>query len=114
MNLRQLSLETLKELEGGIPAAAFNHHLHRIAVDCMERPADGKERVVNLKLVCKPMLQPDGDCTEVKMQIFVTSSIPTHKTKVYSCGLKRNGALAFNPDSLDAVDQATFLSDEDD
>lgn len=114
MSVRQLSLESLKQLDDGKPMAAFNTHLARIAADCLDRPADSKERVVNLKLVCKPQLQPDGDCTEVKMQLFVTSSIPTHKTKVYSCGLRKNGVLVFNPDSLDAVDQTTFLSDEDD
>jgi hypothetical protein len=113
MPVCQVSLESLKNLDDGKPMAAFNLHLQRIANDCLDRPADGKERAVTLKVVCKPAMQDDGDCTEVKAQIFVTSSIPTHKTKVYSFGLRRNGVLVFNPDSLDAVDQSTMFEDDD-
>jgi hypothetical protein len=114
MSTRQLSLESLAELDDGKPMAAFNVHLERIARDCMDRPGDAKERAVTLKVICKPVMESDGDCSEVKTQIFVTSSIPTHKTKVYSFGLRRNGVIVFNPESLDSVDQTTMFGDEDD
>jgi hypothetical protein len=114
MSILQLSLDTLKELDDGKPMAAFNVHLGRIAQDCLDRPGEGKERSVTLKVVTKPVVESDGDCNEVKAQIFVQSSIPTHKTKVYSFGLRRNGTMVFRPDNLDSIDQATMFGGDDD
>lgn len=112
MSLTALSLETLPQLDEKI-AEAFRRHLERAAHDCYDRPADGKPRKVTLEVGLVPVIESDLTCKEVKLQAMVTSAVPKHKTKVLSVGLRPNAALVFNPDSLENVDQATFLDDED-
>ena len=113
MSAEQFTLESLKEMDGGKAFLAFQRHLQRAAADCLDRPADASPRTVTLKLALKPQIDPEGDCTEVKSQIFVESVVPKHRTKVYSFGLRKNGILTFNNDSLDNVNQKTFLPGEE-
>lgn len=114
MNPVQFTLESLKDLDGGKALLAFQTHVHRAAVDCMDRPADAKPRKVLLQVEILPVMEPGGDCTEVALTIQAKSVIPPHQTKAYSMGLRRNGVLVFNPDSPDHVDQTTFPMNGDD
>jgi hypothetical protein len=117
--LKQLTLESLAELDGGKGAAAFMHHLTRAAADCADRPMDGKARVVTLKVELTPVAEeagPDrGECHEVKLKVSATSTVPTHKTKVYSLGLRNADTLkpmlVFNEDAPDNVNQTTMLGE---
>lgn len=110
-SLMQLKLETLGELDGGKGALAFQHHMKRAAEDCLDRPADSKARTVTLKVELTPVMEDDGDCREVKAKITASSSIPVHKTKVYSLALRKNGILAFNPDAPDNINQGTLIDE---
>jgi hypothetical protein len=112
MSVQQFSLRSLEDLDGGKAFAAFQLHLKRAAIDCMDRPADGKPRAVQLKIAFVPVLESDGTCNEVKAQVFATSTVPTHRTKVYSFGLRKNGVLVFNEDSLESIDQTTMFEDD--
>ena len=113
MSIQQLSLETLRDLDMGKVMEAFNLHIARASRDCMDRPGDSKARSVTLQLALVPVLEPDGSCDQVKAQVHISSKVPTHRTKVYSLGLRRNGALVFNPDSPDDINQTTLLGDDD-
>jgi hypothetical protein len=114
MAIHQLSLKALEHLDMGKALEAFNLHVARVARDCMDRPGDSKPRTVTLKMGFTPVMQSDGNCDEVKAQIHVSSAVPTHRTKVYSFGLRRNGSLVFNEDSPDAIDQATMFEEDED
>lgn len=113
MAIQQFTLDNLKDLDGGKAAAAFETHVRRAAMDCMDRPGDGKARKVILEVTLSPVMDPAGDCTEVEAQIHAKSTVPPHRTKPYSFGLRRNGVLVFNPDSVENVDQATLISEDD-
>lgn len=113
MSLQQFSLESLRHLDGGRAMEAFALHIQRASLDCMDRPGDAKPRKIKLEIGLVPVLDDDGSCSEVKAQIHATSTVPAHKTKVYSFGLRRNGMLVFNADSPDDVNQTTLLSDDE-
>lgn len=110
MAIQQLTLDSLKDLDTGKVWQAFQMHLLRAAMDCLDRPADDKPRKVVLEFGLKPLMADDGDCSEVVGQFAIHSKVPTHRTKLYSFGLRRNG-LVYNPDAPDNVNQATFLED---
>lgn len=114
MSMLQFNLDNLKELDGGKAAAAFETHVRRAAADCMDRPGDNKARKVTLEVTIIPIMDPAGDCTEVEAQIHAKSTVPPHRTKPYSFGLRRNGVLVFNPDSTDNIAQSTLIPGEDD
>lgn len=63
--IREVSLDTLKELDGGKAWHAFQRHVRRAAMDCMDRPGDAKPRKVVLELELTPVTEDDGDCNEV-------------------------------------------------
>lgn len=113
MSIHALTLDSLKHLDLGKADAGFKTHLERAARDCMDRPGDDKKRKVILEIAMEPLMLPDGTCDEVKAQIQITSKIPSHRTRVYSFGLRRNGTLTFNEDSPDNVNQTTMLEDDE-
>lgn len=113
MSVRQFSLDTLKALDGGKAALAFDEHVKRAALDCMDRPGDKAARTVTLEIKLTPVMEPGGDCTEVTAQIKATSAVPKHQTKPYSFGLRRGGMLVFNEDAVDNINQATFMDGDD-
>jgi hypothetical protein len=106
--LHSFSLESLKNLDMGKASEAFQHHVRRAALDCLDRPLDGKPRKVVLEIAMVPDPEQDGACDKVKLQIRASSALPKHQTKVYSLGARVNGQLVFNEDALDNVDQGTL------
>jgi hypothetical protein len=109
----QFTLASLQDLDGGKAVKAFEQHVRRAAIDCMDRPADATARKVVLELELTPVMDQAGECTEVNARFKAASAVPKHQTKLYSLGLRRNGVLVFNPDSPDHIDQTTFLSDQE-
>ena len=114
MSVLTLELKTLQELDGGKVAVALAQHLRRAANDCYDRPNDKIARKVSLEMSLKPVTDDRGTaCVEVELQAHVASTVPKHRTRALSLGLKPNGTLLFNPDSPDRIDQTTFLEDND-
>lgn len=114
MPVRQFTLDALDDLDSGKAIEAFNLHIRRAAQDCYDRPGDDKPRKVKLEVSFTPVMDDEGDCNEVKAQIYASSAVPTHRTKTYSFGLRANGVVVFNPDSPDCVDQTTLIPDDND
>lgn len=110
MAIQEFTLDALKNLDFGKVWQAFQMHLMRAAQDCADRPADDKPRKVVLEFGLAPILAQDGTCDEVAGQFNIHSKVPTHRTKLYSFGLRRNG-IVWNPDSPENVNQQTFLAD---
>ena len=113
MPLHSLTLENLESLDLGKAAIAFNQQIRRVAEDCLDRPGDGNARKVTLEVVVKPETNDDGSADRVKLQIQVTSKIPSYRTRVYDLGLRKNGVLVFSEDSPENFDQTTMFDEEE-
>lgn len=111
MALTQFTLANICELDGGVAAVTFEQLVRRAALDCMDRPGDGKARKITLEVTLIPRQEQCGDCTEVEAQVHAKCTVPPHRTKPYSFGLRKNGVLVFNSDSPDNVNQTTLLDD---
>ena len=115
--LKQLTYETLPDLEDGRGVAAFNSLLKRAITDCMDRPGEPKTRKVTLQIDLMPVVDADMTCTEVKMQILAKCGLPDYATRVYSTGARKSQSgpmLVFNEDSPMNVNQTTFTDEDDD
>ena len=113
MSLIQLSLETLKDLDGGRPALAFQHAVESAVLDCKDRPMDDRVRKITLEFNLKPVPEesdvPGVYClANVEGDFKIKTAWPNRQTKTYSFGLNRQGKLFFSEASPDNVDQTTF------
>lgn len=112
--LHELSLETLDSLDFGKVSVAFKKHLQRLAHDCKDRPGDGKARTVTMTFAVVPVLEADGSCDRVKLQVQVASKVPTHRTSLYDLALRPNGSFVFSEDSPTHFDQSTLFDEDTD
>jgi hypothetical protein len=113
MGLKTVSLDSLSELDNGRVAKAAAKHFARAGADCYDRPADPKERVITLEIALSPKTGQDGLCTGISARCKVKSKVPEHVSGTMSFAVGANGALLFNPDSPENVDQSTLLADDD-
>ena len=109
MTVHELNLASLMEqLDGGRINEAFMAELRRVAMDCEDRPADGKTRKVSLELFVEPICDDQGGLDSLKGKFHVTSSVPKRRSKSYSFGFRKGGLLVFNDLSDDNVHQRTI------
>jgi hypothetical protein len=108
MALLQLRLETLKDLDFGRPAVAFEQGLADAVRDCIDRAHDNRARKVTLEMVLIPVIEDDGDCNQVEGEFKIKTVLPHRQTKPYSFGLNRQGRLFFSENAPDNVNQTTF------
>lgn len=114
MAVHKLTLDSLRKLDLGKASTMFDMAISRLAADCLDRPADDRPREVTMKLIIKPYVDPDGSCSNVDLQIKVTSKIPEHQTKPYNLGIRDDGALLFNEHSPDQFGQLGLFEDGED
>jgi hypothetical protein len=108
-----LSLDTIKELDNGRVAEAFTQALARAVRDCEDRPTEEKDREVILGIKLKPIPADEGIPTGVALMCQVRDTVPTRKSRPYSCGIKSGGKLFFSTESPDNVNQLTLgLADD--
>lgn len=112
--IKEFTLDNLRHLDFGKAAEAFNQQIRRVANDCLDRPGDANPRKVNMEVMVKPAVNDDGSCDRVKLQIQVTSKVPSLRTRVYDVGLRKNGILAFSEDSPENFDQTTIFDGDED
>ncbi|MEW4569335.1 hypothetical protein AB1L88_15830 [Tautonia sp. JC769] len=113
MPLHQLSLETLHTLDLGKVNEAFKTQLARVVQDCLDRPGEQKARKVTLEVTVTPILDPDGDCTDARVQMQVVASTPKLRTREYSMGIRRGGGLVFNEDDPADITRPTMFEDQE-
>jgi hypothetical protein len=56
--MQQFKLENLVDLDGGKACVAFEQHVRRAALDCMDQPGDNAARKVTLEITLKPIMEP--------------------------------------------------------
>lgn len=108
MGLMQLSLSSLKDLDFGRPAVAFEQGLADAVRDCVDRPGDKRPRKVAMEFVISPIVEEEGQCDQVTGEFKIKTLLPHRQTKPYSFGLNKQGRLFFSEDSPQNVNQTTF------
>lgn len=107
MGQRRLTLESLKELDFGLVAEAFQAELTHVVRDVQDRPGDDKKRKVAINFVIVPVGQ---QADEVEIECEVVSTVPKRVSKPYRMKVQQNSSLLFepltpeNPDQLDVED----------
>ncbi|MDE2472327.1 MAG: hypothetical protein KGL35_27245 [Bradyrhizobium sp.] len=96
-----LGLETVKELDAGRVSVAFAHELRRVVLDCLDRPAEKKERTVTLTVRVKPEVTDDGQCESAKARFQIASKVPQRESKAYDFGVTNKGHLFFQAEAED-------------
>jgi hypothetical protein len=115
MGLQRLSLESIKELDGGAAMHTFQDAVQRAVKDCIERPGDKRARKVVLQLALVPVPMITGntiDCDGAKGAFQCKVKIPDWETREVDFGVQNSGDLIFNPDSPRDHRQMTMLEGE--
>jgi len=102
MTTHNLSLETLKDLDCGQAAEAFNAALKRAIADCVSRPTEDRVRKVVLQCELNPTI--DGDDIEVLFQ--VTDKIPSFQTQSCRMSIRKQAGqlqLVFKSEDEEAT-----------
>lgn len=110
----KLTLSTLNSLDMGKITTAFDHELTHVVKDCIDRPNDDRDRIVNLKMRVKPDAS-DGVADTVMCEFVVQSAVPPRQSKRYQLQAHASGAVLVNPESADNIHQGTLdetLEDE--
>lgn len=111
MALIKFDLGTLKDLDGGRVAAAFQHALQRAVVDCEDRPGEKKARKVVLEAEVIPIAGPENSCDGTNVTFRVKDTIPTRTSRQYAMGIregKDGKRLIFNNEDPASVHQYGF------
>ena len=106
--LKELTLASMAEIDGGRLAIAFAQALRRCAIDCDDRPGEKKPRMVTIQVSTVPILDEDGLCEDCDVKVTIADSVPKRRSKAYNCSLRKGGHLLFHPDSLDEHEQHTM------
>lgn len=108
----ELTLENVSSLDFGKLSAAFNQHMQRATMDCMDRPGDDHDRKVILTFCLKPEKSQSGLTDHVLLEAQVSSKVPVHRGAVHQCLAKGPGHLLFETLSPDHVEQRSFEEEE--
>ncbi len=106
--LHQLTLDSIKDLDGGRVYEAFQQAIKRIVNDCEDRPGVEKSRTVSLQVVATPISADEGSLDTVKVQFKVIEAMPKRESKAYDMMARKGGMLVFNDLSDDNVKQKTI------
>ena len=111
LEMRELTLETLGEIKGGIVARMFAQAMNRLAADLRAAPELPDWRKVVITIRAKPTLE-DGNLGDVITEFEVSGKVPA---RVTSARMEVKGAtngakqLFFNMDSPDVPEQHTMF-----
>lgn len=108
--LVNLSLESLKEVRGGLIEAMFNKAIFKMAQDIEVAPDIAEFREVTLTVRAKPKLEM-GEISHVITEFVVKGKVPHRVASTVSLlKTSTNGAaqLMFNLDSPDSPDQQSL------
>jgi len=113
VSLIPLSLETVKDLDGGRPSLAFSHAVEQCVLDCKDRPMDERARKISLEFSLSPVAEESDvagvfNLASVEGGFKIKVAMPNRQTKTYSFGINRQGKLFFSETSPGNVAQTTF------
>jgi hypothetical protein len=112
-----LNLKELHKLDMGKAAAMFEMELRKAVQDCDARPLDKRPRRVEMKFSIVPHValadgkMPSG-CSQVDVEMEVSSSTPKQRTQSYRMNMKQSGGLEFHEEFPDDPDQMGMFDKE--
>ena len=107
----ELTMDSLKELSGGVVPAAFNKAVRQAAEDCINRPGDESARKVVLEMSLTPR-EADGVCDAVETEFSIDVRVPKRRTRRYELGVDAKGRVLVNPESPGSIHQNTLDEQE--
>lgn len=110
MEIKEFSIEELKEFDDGRLAKAINAAFKQASRDMEDRPREKKPREVTISFKFSPRVDPDdGNQVEgVTMDFDVQCKVPKRAATGYSLGAKKGGHLYFNSNNPHQIDQMTI------
>lgn len=112
MAMLRLTLDAMRELDGGRAMETFQDAVRVAVKDCIDRPGDKRPRKVVLQLTLKPVPVIEGntiDCDGANGAFQCKTMLPQYETREVNFGVQQSGDLIFNPDSPTDHKQATLL-----
>lgn len=103
-----LTLDSLKGLNSGLPAAAWQKELEHITRDCVDRPGDPSPRTLTMTLVIVPKADNAGTCDAVEAEIEIKAKVPPRRSRKYEMGVNAKGVVTFNDESPESIRQGTL------
>lgn len=103
-----LKLDTIKDLDDGRVAIAFDQNMKRAVQDCMDRPSDKKSRKVSIVCNVTPIVAVSGECEGAEVDFELKTSVPVQRTRSYTLIPNKVGHLKFSKNSPDAGQTTIF------
>ena len=108
-----LDIDAIFDMDNGEVRQQANFHIAMMARDCNDRSSDDRVRKITLEIEFKPVVDKTGPRNEAEVQVKFSSKVPGHLSRTLSTLIRRDGKLAYNPDSPRNAAQTTmFPGDE--
>ncbi len=98
--IKELSLESLHEVQGGEIKKDFDSLLASLIEDCNQRPAISKARTLTIKIELTPAPDETGHCESCDLRAVVTSKQPARAIVIPAMKSRKKGrgaTLVFDP-----------------
>lgn len=102
MAVHAFGLDSLKQVDRGIVAKAWEASVQRAIRDCCDRPTEDRIRKVVLQAEFAPADSQNGVCDDVNVTVQVKETIPAVTTQPVVMSIRRKGnqlMLAFQDQS---------------
>jgi hypothetical protein len=95
MPKKMLALDSVRSLDNGLLAAAFDAELQRAVKDLQDRPTDGKKRKVAIIFT---LISIDDHADNLAVEAMIKSVIPERISRPYQMTTKQDGRVEFHED----------------
>lgn len=119
LQLEELSLENLKDVEGGALAITVDREIKRAYHDCQDCPENKAARVVTIKLKLKPSLRPAAISGRSEFEgctvgFSINGTTPPKEVEIKALSGRDGTGLRFNPGNSDNPRQMTIQEEDGD
>lgn len=108
MSLKQLTIDTIGNIDDGRVRLAIDRDLEAICKDVSNRPFDASRRSLTIKIDIIPTPNSDGVLETVEVDVTTTAKVPKRRAQPAKMLIKPNGKLLFNDHSQDDPKQLTL------
>jgi hypothetical protein len=111
-DLKLLTLRSLADVGDGDLEKDFEATLAALVKDCLSRPSIKKVRELKVQIQVTPVLNQDGTCDDVEVDVQVGSKAPAKIVPTIRARATVHGGLKWSPSSPDNPDQKTIGFDD--
>lgn len=109
--IHELTLDTIKHLQGGAIAEAWQQELRKLVLDCEDRPGVKKPREIKLTITVVPEVGEAGGLESVDLDFHVEHKVPKRQSRSFNLDVRKSKdgqQLVFNDLSPDDAGQRTI------